>query len=1047
MESVVRFSLKQRVFYNLMFIVLTVVGAVALFSLPSERFPNINFGEVVIATYFPGASPDEVETLVTREIEEVLESIQDIEWVKASSYPERSRIRLKFTDDSNYDALYNEVRFKVLNMLDELPEEIDPPNIRDTKIEDYLPVIAVNIAGDHDNRALTLIAKELKTALMQVSGIKEVQLSGEYEREFHIHLDPARLKTYGLSFDVVATALQNANISIPAGDFTNHSGEFIVKVDEKFRTRKQVVSTIIRRDSDGSFVRVADVISRAGLDYREPNVISSLNGNNSIVLQVIKTTSSSALDIKDSVLVAVTAFEPVATRHGVEVTLNQDSTVQIKDSLHTLGINMLVGIFLVMLIIWYFMGLRNAGLISIGIPFSFMITMIIMYVTGNSLNELTLFSFVLVTGIIVDDAIVVTENIYRHIQEGKPLEEAIVTGTTEVAVPVIAATMTTVAAFLPMLVMTGSTGEFFALIPKAVTFALIASLVECLLILPIHYLDLGPRPLEPNKDNPVGKDNSVLSVVRRLTGQLLSLTMRFRYSSIFVVFIAFLTAIAIFAVSISGTLPLIRIKFFPDDYSLYYVDLKGPTNTPIEVIDTGIKEISKFVINDGIGMAASTAGFAGFYMNEDYEQVFGNNYGTVVVTMPAKSDQTFDDPMTHLDNMREGLKKVFEKDGFTVHIHPQTDGPPTGKDLNVRVLGTDSDAIDSMASELFNYIRDNPDIGPHLVELEDDRGKPKQVFRFQLRHDRISEYNLDNTSVARLAASVLDGRYIGKFRLSDEEVDLKLYIDPKFMTEPEDALAVPLIEHASGPLRLGDVTYGKIENEPGEINRYQNRRAVSIKANIKTAAPTSTPAIVSKIKTFYESIRERYPGTSVIFGGEHEDTQRSYTSLTHAFIIAVLIMYVILAAQFQSYLQPLIILSAIIFALVGVVFGKLITQSLFTVNSFIAVIGVAGVVVNDSLVLIDFINKSYRSGMTRREAIEKGVHTRLRPILLTTLTTTLALLPMAIGIPSYSPVWGAMASTFVAGLATATTLTLFIVPVLWDLVQGLQERGEKRQLI
>ena len=202
--------------------------------------------------------------------------------------------------------------------------------------------------------------------------------------------------------------------------------------------------------------------------------------------------------------------------------------------------------------------------------------------------------------------------------------------------------------------------------------------------------------------------------------------------------------------------------------------------------------------------------------------------------------------------------------------------------------------------------------------------------------------------------------------------------------------------------------------------------------------------MVDTVRTHYETIRDRYPGATVIFGGEYEDTQRSYRSLAYAFIIAVMLMYVILATQFQSYLQPLIILSAIMFALIGVVFGKLVTQSLFTVNSFVAVIGVAGVVVNDALVLIDFINKRYRAGLTRREAIDEGVHIRLRPIVLTTLTTTLGLLPMAIGFPSYSLIWGTMASTFVTGLAAATALILFIVPVLWDLLMGWQERRSDR---
>ena len=247
-------------------------------------------------------------------------------------------------------------------------------------------------------------------------------------------------------------------------------------------------------------------------------------------------------------------------------------------------------------------------------------------------------------------------------------------------------------------------------------------------------------------------------------------------------------------------------------------------------------------------------------------------------------------------------------------------------------------------------------------------------------------------------------------------------------------------------MTLADLCKVRTYTEPSHLKRYDGDRAVTIEANIKPDAPTSTPAIINKVRKYYERIRDQYPGAGINFGGEFETTQRSFLSLAYAFLVAVLIIYLILANQFRSYLQPLIILSAVIFSLVGVVVGKLITQTLFTINSFIAVVGVTGVVVNDSLVLIDFINKKYAEGLPRRQAILEGIRVRLRPIMLTTLTTTLGLLPMAIGFPSYSVVWGTMASTFVTGLCTATALTLFVVPVQWDILMGITEwRARRRQ--
>ncbi|MCU7808587.1 MAG: efflux RND transporter permease subunit, partial [Candidatus Thiodiazotropha sp. (ex Semelilucina semeliformis)] len=360
MQSVVAFSLKQRVFYNLMFVVLMVVGFITLFALPAERYPNFGFGEVIISTVYPGASPVEVESLVTRKIEEAVERVDDVEWINATSFSGRSHIRLKFVDDSDYDSLFNEVRFEVLNIINELPEGVDPPRLLNAKVQDWLPVISVNLIGEHSNRALALMSDEVKILLLKIPGVQQVEFSGELTQEFHVFLDPEKLRLLGVSFDQVAEALGSANLTIPAGKYTNESGEFLVKLDERFRSLEQVQSTVVRRDSDGSLLRVEDIASRIGLDYRDPVAIASVNGKPSIGLKVIKSDEGNAMDIRDRVVAVVDSFRPSLTEQGVDVVLTQDSTVYIKDGLNTLGMNMLVGITLVSLIIWYFMGVRNA---------------------------------------------------------------------------------------------------------------------------------------------------------------------------------------------------------------------------------------------------------------------------------------------------------------------------------------------------------------------------------------------------------------------------------------------------------------------------------------------------------------------------------------------------------------------------------------------------------------------------------------------------------------------------------------------------------------
>jgi HAE1 family hydrophobic/amphiphilic exporter-1 len=545
---------------------------------------------------------------------------------------------------------------------------------------------------------------------------------------------------------------------------------------------------------------------------------------------------------------------------------------------------------------------------------------------------------------------------------------------------------------------------------------------------------------------PGSKERWVMSLLLKGTNKLADFTFRHRFKSLALVVVAFVASVFILTVSISGKIPLIKIKFFPDEYTYYYIELEGPVATSIETTNRKLKEITEFILPGRPGQLRSATGMAGFYVNEDYQPVFGSNLGYVYVEMPRKEEQNFpenhkNDPIIHLDYVRKQLAR-FQQDGWSIRVRPEKSGPPTGKDINVRVVGPDPEMVNDLAQEVYGFLNSNDKIAPHLIDLNDNQGRPNRVYRFRVNKDRAAEYGLTPLAVSRLAASVLDGRFVGDFRTHDEDIDLKLKIDQDYLDAPEAALSIPILQHPSGPVRLGDLSATESYIEPNKLDRYQTNRAITLTANIRPGAPTSTPAVINNIRSFYQEIKGKFPGAEISFSGEFESTRRSYTSLAYAFTIALLIMYLILATQFRSYLQPLIIISAVVFSLIGVVFGKLVTQGLFTVNSFIAVVGVTGVVVNDSLVLIDFINRNYRSGMSRREAITQGIRIRLRPILLTTLTTSLGLAPMALGIPSYSVVWGTMASTFVTGLCTATFLTLFIVPIEWDLLMGLKLRWE-----
>ncbi len=1051
MQGIISFTLRQRVLFNLLFVLLMVIGVFVMFKSPVERYPNIDFGKAYINTYFPGASPKDVETLITREIEDSIEDLENLDYIRSTSYRERSSILVKFIDDTDYQRSYDEMRLKVQAVIDELPPEAEPPRFTYIDVNFWQPTLSISLYGDRDNRALSLMADELKISLRQIKGVREVRLQGEFTREFHIELDPVLMRRFGVTFDETAAALESANISIPAGDYTTSGGEFIIKVDERFRDRQAALDTIVRRDGDGSFIRVADLAAAAYLSHRDPFALTSVNGQDCVTLQIVKTPEANALTIVRDSKEVIDSYEEPFAAELVEMVVIQDSTVKIRDAMRVLGSNLLLGVFLVSALIWYFMGFRNAALTTIGIPFAFLVTLIILYLTGNSINEISLFAFVLVSGIIVDDAIVVMENITRHARMGKKIRTAIIEGAAEVFMPVVSATLTTCSAFLPMLIMTGSTGDFFAIIPKAVSFALLASLFECLFILPIHYLDYGPRltdepPVRDIADPRQNRENPLMRLLRRGFDYLLRLALSFRFTTMFLLLAAFTAAMIIAISSLVGKSNLIKIEFFPDDYSLYYVEVSGPVGTPLEKTSEVLKRISRLISAEGPVMAESTAAFAGYYINEDFQPVWGNHLGHVAVNLPARKARQFadhpeNDVVAHLDWVRQYLaRELPDSEGYSLRVRPEKDGPPEGKDVNIQVLGADLEVVGELAAEIKNYLESDPVLSGELIDLEDNQGRPGRIFRYVIKGDRAAEYGLSKARVAGLAASVINGRNIGQYRLSDEDIDIKLKIDPSHIQELSDTLSIVVLEHPSGPVRLGDICAVETYLEPGYLNRFQGQRAITLTANLRSGATHSSTGIVNLVKNHYNTVRDDFPGATLNFAGEFESTRNSFISLTYAFLIAIMLIYLILAAQFQSYLHPLAILLAVSFALIGIIFGTMLSRTLFTVNSFIAVVGVTGVVVNDSLVLIEFINRRYRSGLPRRQAIIEATHIRLRPILLTTLTTTLGLLPMAIGFPEYSIVWGTMAMTFVTGLCTATFLTIFVVPVQWDLIEAAKEK-------
>jgi HAE1 family hydrophobic/amphiphilic exporter-1 len=1072
MKPVVRFSIKQNVFINVVFVILVVAGAFSILTIPVENMPMVDIGKVFISTTWFGASAEDVEQLVTTKIEDALDGLEHVEFIQSNSYRNVSSVQVKFIDDSDYKDLYDELRFRILNIKDELPAGTDDPLFFYIDTHVWIPVIVVNVTGDIPPTSLKLFAEELKSQILSLPDVRNVEISDYYDKEFHVSIDPAKLRKFGITFNQVGAAVRSANTKIPTGRFRTASTEYMLDAGKKLRSQEEVLNIIVRRDGDGNFVRVRDIVTNASISYRDPSRIPSVNGENTLSLRVIKEDKGNAVTISGAVKDISREFETIHQKDGIGIVFTNDSTIEINDSVNTLGGNLILGMILVTLLLWLTLGFRNAMLTAVGIPFAFLCTIIIMYISKVSLNTISLFSFVLVTGIMVDDAVIIMENVFRHLQMGKSKKDAVIDGTGEVMLPVISSAVTTVLAFLPMLMMSGSTGEFFAQIPKTVSFALAASLLEALFILPIHILDWGPKKIEgetfdEDEDPFHHLKSGVFAPLWKIYRRLVTLLLDHKILSFSFISVLFFVSMAMLVLSATGIVPLIQVEFFPGNYFRYHVVAELPVGTSIEKTDEVVRDLSAFIMSLGEDQAQSALGTAGRYEDEDYQSHSGHHYGQIIVTLPEEKNRNFpenpdNDPMLHLDYIRDRLKayaaEKYKAEGFVpaVRVFPESDGPPTGKPVNIRVTGLSTEDALRGADAVTAYMKSEPELAP-LTDLSDDRPELHKTVKYIPREDKIFEYGLLPGDVTGLVAGALNGYHTGEFRTIDKEVDLVVRlartddrgnIRGTGLADPSDILDVPVIEHSASPVLLRDLVDMSYENEASVRSRYKGKPTITITSDIKAGAQLSPARVQVLVNNFFKREKEKLPGVSLSFGGEFESTSRSYTSLTFAFFIAVLGIYMVLASQFNDYFQPVIIITAVPFAIIGVVMGLFFTRTTFTIGSFMAVVGLAGVAVNDSLLMVDFMNVRLRKGKALRDAVIEGCAARMRPVLITTITTMLGLLPMAIGIPRKSISWAPMATAFVAGLSSATLLALLFIPLEYEFFEKMKaffrERAGRR---
>ena len=1028
--SVPKLSVSNPVLANLFMIIILIFGVYAWIVLPRELTPEISFNSATVTTLYPGASSEDVEKLVTVPIEDAIEeNVNNIDIVSSVSSEGRSLITIQFEEisDRDFDKEFQNLRTAV-DRVNDLPTEIlDEPQVQEIDISSGFPMLTIVVGGEISEDQMREIAEDLKDELLEIKNVSAVRLAGVREREIWVEVDPDQLKAYNLPIEAIINALRMHNLNLPAGTLEMGASEYLVRTMGEFSNLQEIENTIIRARPAGTPLRVRDVATVSDT-YEKPRTLSRVNGQPSISLSVQKKTEGNTIKLVKQIRELVDQRKQNLPE-GTDLSAVNDNSVILQERLGILQNNAVFGLILVVILLYLFMGWRNAFFAALGIPVAFMATFFFLHWSGYSLSGVTLFGLILVVGIVVDDAIVVIENVFRRIQEGMPPKEAAITGAQEVGWPVLAASLTTIAAFGPLMFMSGTPGQFMRIIPITAIMVILASLFEVFMILPSHIAEWGKAQSRQQRRH-VWFDR-----VRRRYVHVLKGTIRRRYIVVCGVF-----AVGIL-VSIGAFSQLERQLFPGEDMPQFYIKAEMPPSfglketsaalAKVEEVAMSLPPDERIAVVTNIGLVTPTSLMGGSSIR--------SNIGEVLVELVPK-----DQRVRSTDEIIAGLRGKIEaiSDIEKLTFEKQAGGPPQGADVEVKVKGEQFEPLDKIASSLKEKLHQIDGV----YDIRDDFVTGKSEIRLRVKEDRAHQYGLNIFQIAYNVRNALEGNITTTYRDADESVDVivKYNSDDLQSIASLEELLIPAPNGTMVPLR--DVAEAQEEGGHSEIRRFENERAITVTAAVdsdKTSAFTVNQVLIQAFK----DIESLYPGYRLDFRGVFDEINESFGQLGRLFIVGILIMYVILGAQFKSFIQPVIILFAVPFGFMGSMIGLLIIGAPLSMVALFGTVALAGIVVNDSIVMIDFINQYRARGYNKWRAILKGGSVRLRPIILTSVTTICGLIPMAIGLGGKSPIWMPIAYTIIFGLFAATLLTLFVMPALYAITADIRELFIRRERV
>ena len=1011
----------------LVFFVLTIAGASAYFAIPKESEPDITIPFIYVSVVYDGIAPEDSERLLVRPLEKELQSIEGLKEMKGTAIQGFASVVMEFEAGFDADQALLDVREKVDLAKAELPPGSEEPRVTEVNLS-LFPVLTVMLSGDIPERTLVNIARRLQDEIEALSGVLEVDIAGDREELLEVIIDPVALETYNLSFPDVLNFVSQNNQLVAAGAIDASAGRMVFKVPGVIETMQDLATLPVKKV--GNTIVTFDDVATIRRTFKDPTSFARLRGEKAIALEVSKRSGANIIetiaDVRNLVELARTQWPDT-----IKVDYLQDKSGEIKSMLGDLENNVLTAIILVMIVIVFALGIRPSILVGMAIPGSFLAAMTVIFFFGMTMNMIVLFSLILVVGMLVDGAIVTIELADRKIAEGEPPKTAFATASKRMAWPIIASTITTLTVFFPLLVWPGLVGEFMSFLPLTVIITLTASLFMALIFIPVLGGVITRKVSVDTQSDTVkfirmaekGNLDDIQGWLGRYLRFLKNIVNHPGKSTLAALGIMFMTFV-LYGFFGRGVL------FFPDiepEYLQIQVQARGDLS--IYERDKLVKKVEKFLLQqDNLdSVYARTMGGGGGNESEMPEDVIG------VIQLELSDWETRPPASEIMADIREYVETI---PGIKVQVRLPDMGPSSGKPVEIVLSGISNDSLIEGTEHILALMEETGG----FVDVEDSRPLPSVEWRLNVDRELAAQYNVDVTLLGNVVKLITNGAMLAEYRPDDaeEEVEIRLRFPETFRNiEQLYQLRIP---SANGSVPIGNFVTIEPAPKTGRINRLDGARTYTIKAEIAEGE-----LLDQKLKQMREKLIESPLPADVMlsFKGEDEDTQESMTFLSNAFIGSIFLMLIILVTQFNSFYQAFVVLSAIIFSTAGVLIGLMVTSQPFVVvMSGIGTIALAGIVVNNNIVLIDTYNALKSEGMDAKEAILRTAAQRARPVLLTSVTTILGLLPMvfaltidivgrniSVGAPS-AQWWTVLSSTIAGGLTFATLLTLLLTPAL-----------------